>query len=133
MNCFSECRPEAVQLITPNDVVESSVLHGYDFEDILTVTEQTSYSDFWHHYNIPNEGNLTFQQPFLLLAMTTMGYYLSGDGFISNFSLQYSDSLNGSFHAYPQVSNIIVISVNYSIYFLLSFSLLILLMRQHFT
>ena len=132
MNYLSECQPEAVQLITPNDVVASSVLHGSDFEDILTVTEQNS-ALLWGDNDIPNEGNLTFQQPFLLLAMTSMGDHITDDRFISNFSLQYSDSLNGSFHAYPQVSNIIVISVNYSIYFLLSFSLLILLMRQHFT
>lgn len=117
MNSLSECQPEAVQLITPSDVVDSSLLYGSEFEDILTVSQQTSSSDYWRQYEIPNEGNLTFQQPFLLLAMTSMGYFLSDDRFISNFSLQYSDSLNGSFHTYPRVSNIINISINYSIYF----------------
>lgn len=117
MNSLTECQPEAVQLITPSDVVDSSLLHGSDFEDILTVTEQTSYTDYWRDDEIPNEGNLTFQQPFLLLAMTSMGFFLSDDRYISNFSLQYSDSLNGSFHTYPRVSNIINISINYSIYF----------------
>lgn len=114
MNSLSECQPEAVQLITPSDVVDSSLLHGSDFEDILTVAEQ---SLLWGDNDIPNEGNLTFQQPFLLLAMTSMGDHISDDRYISNFSLQYSDSLNGSFHTYPRVSNIINISINYSIYF----------------
>ena len=117
MNSLSECQPEAVQLITPSDVVDSSLLYGSEFEDILTVSEQNSFSDYWGDDEIPNEGNLTFQQPFVLLAITSMEYFLSDDRFISNFSLQYSDSLNGSFHTYPRVSNIINISINYSIYF----------------
>lgn len=116
MNSLSECQPEAVQLITPSDVVDSSLLHGSEFEDILTVTEQNSVL-LWGDNDIPNEGNLTFQQPFLLLAMTSMGDRITDNRFISNFSLQYSDSLNGSFHTYPRVSNIINISINYSIYF----------------
>lgn len=132
MNSLSECQPEAVQLITPSDVVDSSLLYGSEFEDILTVTEQNSVL-LWGDNDIPNEGNLTFQQPFLLLAMTSMGDRITDNRFISNFSLQYSDSLNGSFHTYPRVSNIINISINYKYQFLLSFSLLILLMRQHST
>ena len=101
------CPANSVQLITSNEVIDSSVLHGDNFSEVVDTTHIFNRY-FWEIRGqfIPNQGNLTFNDTYVLLGITTAGDVQFPDRqfYVSNFSLHYSESLNSSFMFYPKVT-----------------------------
>ena len=66
--------------------------------------------NYFKSFEIPNTGNLTFSQRFLLVGFTTLGNSNSsfGDLYVSEFSFQYSDSLDNPYQSYSQVFHYIL-------------------------
>ena len=56
---------------------------------------------------VPNKGNITFKDTFILVGLTTAGFKLEptkNDQFVSNFIFEYSDTLTSPYKAYHQVN-----------------------------
>ena len=75
-----------------------------DFSSLLSLSPLIG-EKYFISSDIPNTGNLTFSQAFLLVGFTTVGNSISGYGdlYVSDFSLQYSDSLDNPYQTYSQV------------------------------
>ena len=88
-------------MIGPDDVNNSYVEQGLvDFSTLLSHTPPSDGEYFRVHIdlgNIPNTGNLTFSEPFLLIGFTTQGENRTG---VYMFTFQYSDSLDGPYQTY---------------------------------
>ena len=92
-----ECPPDQVQLIGPDDVNNSYMQQGIvDFRTLLSPAPSLA-SGFFQASILPNTGNLTFSEPFLLIGFTTQGVIRS---WVSTFTFQYSDSLDGPYQTY---------------------------------
>ena len=68
-----------------------------DFGTLLSLA--SNLGSYYVSFDVPNKGNLTFFQTFLLVGITTKGY----DEYVSEFSFEYSDSLDNPYQAYSQV------------------------------
>ena len=74
-----------------------------DFKAILSLSPIAG-NEYFISFDIPNTGNLTFSQTFLLVGFTTQGESISSqDRYVSEFSFQYSDSLDNPYQTYSQV------------------------------
>ena len=75
-----------------------------DFSSLLSLSPVIG-EDYFRSFDIPNTGNLTFSQTFLIVGFTTLGNSISsfGDRYVSEFSFQYSDSLDNPYQTYSQV------------------------------
>ena len=104
---FLECIPQHVRQLHSSDVTNSFVEFGFSFEWILQADPR-----FWWFANaVPNTGNLTFDQTYLLIGLSTHGEYnfqVQQERYVSSFSFKFSDTLNGSYQDYPKVINTLI-------------------------
>ena len=90
-----ECPPDQVRLIGHEDVNNSYMQQGLvDFSTLLSPTPEAYFQS---PFVLPNTGNLTFSEPFLLIGFTTQGRTRT---WVSTFTFQYSDSLDGPYQTY---------------------------------
>ena len=74
-----------------------------NFSSLLSLSPVIG-EDYFRSIDIPNTGNLTFSQTFLLVGFTTLGNsFSSQDRYVSQFSFEYSDSLDNPYQTYSQV------------------------------
>ena len=98
------CPYNQLRFISDNDVASYSVMDsliGYDFIDIITVVPDLNRE--WAALEVPNE-------EFVIYQLTTRGTALSGDRYVSKFSLEYSAKDNGQYILYPMVMPNIILS-----------------------
>lgn len=104
------CPHNVSRLIDTGDVASYSALNSVadiyitEFIDLINVAPDNTHSD-WGSDVIPNEGNLTFNEVFVIYQLTTRGEYYNfyNTSYISKFSLQYSESDNGDYMLHPMV------------------------------
>ena len=102
------CPYNVSRLIDTSDVASYTALDSLsntEFDDLINVAPDNTHTD-WGSTKIPNEGNLTLNELFVIYQLTTRGEYLYGglNVYISKFSLRYSKSDGDEYIQYPMVS-----------------------------
>lgn len=106
---FIDCPLDALQLITNEQVIESAIVTGDDFTFRNVISVSSFVTLYWSggSSSLPNNGTLIFDEPFVIIGLTTTGEVVLGDldvRYVSNFSVSYSDTLNSTFKIWPKVS-----------------------------
>lgn len=105
------CPYNVSRLIDTSDVasyIALDSLSGREFDNVVNIAPDGAFMP-WGSNEIPNEGNLTLNQVFVIYQLTTKGIVITTDRYISKFSLRYSESDNGDYMLYPMV--IIVLAI----------------------
>lgn len=110
------CPSSTLQLITDAQVIQSDIVSGSGFSDIISVSSFVTY--YWSGAlsQLPNNGTWTFDMPYVIIGLTSVGYYNLISYYVTSFSLSYSNSLNGSFQNLSQVRySLNIVTTTYNI------------------
>lgn len=100
-----ECPLNHIRLVHQDEVASSFAERSpVQFSNVISPLLQFS-EGFFHSFDIPNTGQLVFDDDFVLVGLTSQGYEVSYLYFVSNFTFQYSNVADSSdFTTYPIVS-----------------------------
>ena len=112
-----ECPLNHIRLVHQDEVASSFVERSpVEFSNVISPNLQLS-DGFFHSFDIPNSGQLKFDDDFVLVGLTSQGFEVSYLYFVSNFTFQYSSTTDSSdFTTYPIVSVIIKITLVYHLH-----------------
>ena len=100
-----ECPMSRIRLIHLQDVASSDVQHGGSrpFSALLSPSPLFSVG-YFNAFRTPNIGELVFNKDLVLIGLSTQGYQVSSTVYyVSEFTLQYSNSTEGEYNTFPNV------------------------------
>lgn len=94
----TECDSESITQILSEDVKTDFIEVGKPLRHILLGDGRY----LWRSAAFPNEGNLTFNNTWVIMGFSTQGEYIYNgfsyeEAYVSSFSLEYTDSLDNPY------------------------------------